>query len=58
MTASAKDRLPMLDNIKKTLWATADKLHQLTECLSEQMAKGTELDALIRQKMAGLGYDC
>jgi type I restriction enzyme M protein len=33
------------------------KLQALTEKLGEQMAKGAELDALIRQKLGGLGYD-
>jgi type I restriction enzyme M protein len=37
--------------------AFADKMQKLTETLGEQMAKGAELDQLIRQKMAGLGYD-
>ncbi len=35
----------------------AIKMQQLTEKLGEQMAKGAELDALIRQKLGGLGYD-
>ncbi len=34
----------------------ADKMQMLTEKLGEQMAKGVELDALIRQKLGGLGY--
>ena len=37
--------------------AFADKMLKLTEKLGEQMAKGTELDALIRQKLGGLGYE-
>jgi type I restriction enzyme M protein len=37
--------------------AFADKMQQLTEKLGEQMAKGAELDQLIRQKLGGLGYD-
>ncbi|MBU0621755.1 MAG: type I restriction-modification system subunit M [Gammaproteobacteria bacterium] len=37
--------------------AFADKMQTLTEKLGEQMAKGTELDQLIRQKLGGLGYD-
>jgi type I restriction enzyme M protein len=37
--------------------AFADKMQTLTEKLGEQMAKGTELDALIRQKLEGLGYE-
>ena len=35
----------------------ADKMTKLTEKLGEQMAKGAELDALIRQKLGGLGYE-
>lgn len=35
----------------------ADKMQTLTEKLGEQMAKGSELDALIRQKLGGLGYE-
>ncbi|MDW9243078.1 hsdM N-terminal domain protein [Burkholderia cepacia] len=34
--------------------AFADKMQKLTEKLGEQMAKGTELDALIRSKLGGL----
>ncbi|WP_018151180.1 class I SAM-dependent DNA methyltransferase [Leeia oryzae] len=37
--------------------AFADKMQTLTEKLGEQMAKGAELDALIRQKLGGLGYE-
>jgi type I restriction enzyme M protein len=37
--------------------AYADKMQALTEKLGEQMAKGAELDALIRQKLGGLGYE-
>lgn len=37
--------------------AFADKMHKLTEKLGEQMARGAELDQLIRQKLGGLGYD-
>ena len=37
--------------------AFADKMCQLTEKLSEQMARGAELDAVIREKMRGLGYE-
>jgi len=37
--------------------AFADKMQALTEKLGEQMAKGTELDQLIRQKLGGLGYE-
>ena len=35
----------------------ADKMQKLTEKLGDQMAKGEELDALIRQKLGGLGYE-
>jgi type I restriction enzyme M protein len=35
--------------------AFADKMQTLTDNLGEQMAKGAELDALIRQKLGGLG---
>jgi len=37
--------------------AFADKMLKLTEKLGEQMAKGAELDQLIRQKLGGLGYE-
>ena len=37
--------------------AFADKMQKLTEKLGEQMAKGAELDALIRKKLGGLGYE-
>jgi type I restriction enzyme M protein len=37
--------------------AFAEKMQKLTEKLGEQMAKGAELDALIRQKLGGLGYE-
>lgn len=37
--------------------AFADKMTLLTEKLAEQMAKGAELDQLIRQKLGGLGYE-
>ena len=33
------------------------KMRKLTQQLGEQMAKGAELDALIRQKLGGLGYE-
>ena len=36
--------------------AFADKMQKLTEKLGEQMAKGAELDALIRAKLGGMGY--
>jgi type I restriction enzyme M protein len=35
----------------------ATKMQQLTEKLGEQMAKGAELDQLIRAKLGGLGYE-
>ncbi|OEZ60978.1 class I SAM-dependent DNA methyltransferase [Duganella sp. HH105] len=35
----------------------ATKMQQLTEKLGEQMAKGAELDQLIRLKLGGLGYE-
>lgn len=35
----------------------AEKMQKLTEKLGEQMAKGAELDARIRQKLGGLGYE-
>lgn len=34
-----------------------EKMHKLTQKLGEQMAKGAELDALIRQKLGRLGYE-
>ncbi|PKO82206.1 MAG: restriction endonuclease subunit M [Betaproteobacteria bacterium HGW-Betaproteobacteria-13] len=37
--------------------AFAEKMLKLTEKLGEQMAKGAELDQLIRQKLGGLGYE-
>jgi type I restriction enzyme M protein len=37
--------------------AFADKMQTLTAKLGKQMAKGAELDALIRQKLGGLGYE-
>ncbi len=37
--------------------AFAQKMQKLTAKLSEQMAKGAELDGVIRAKLAGLGYD-
>jgi type I restriction enzyme M protein len=37
--------------------AFAEKMQKLTEKLGEQMAKGAELDQIIRQKLRGLGYD-
>ncbi|MEX8505261.1 type I restriction-modification system subunit M [Leptothrix ochracea] len=37
--------------------AFTEKLQKLTEKLAEQMARGAELDAVIRQKLAGLGYE-
>ena len=35
----------------------ATKMQLLTEKLGEQMAKGAELDLLIRRKLGGLGYE-
>ena len=35
----------------------ATKMQALTEKLGEQMAKGAELDAVIRQELGGLGYE-
>ena len=35
----------------------AEKMQKLTETLGEQMAKGAELDQLIRVKLGGLGYE-
>jgi type I restriction enzyme M protein len=35
----------------------ATKMQQLTEKLGEQIAKGAELDLLIRKKLGGLGYE-
>lgn len=35
----------------------ADKMSRLTEAMGEQMAKGAELDQLIRQELGGLGYE-
>ena len=37
--------------------AFAEKMQALTEKLGEQMAKGVELDQLIRVKLGGLGYE-
>ena len=37
--------------------AFADKMQKLTEKLGEQMAKGAELDTIIRLKLAELGYE-
>ena len=37
--------------------AFAEKMQKLTEKLGEQMAKGAELDQLIRQKLGALGYE-
>ena len=36
--------------------AFAEKMERLTALLSEQMAKGAELDTVIRQKLGALGY--
>ena len=35
----------------------AEKMQKLTEKLGEQMAKGMELDQLIRKKLGSLGYE-
>ncbi|MBK5303668.1 MULTISPECIES: class I SAM-dependent DNA methyltransferase [Gammaproteobacteria] len=35
----------------------ADKMQKLTALLGKQVAKGVELDQLIRQKLGGLGYE-
>ncbi len=43
--------------VEDDLEAFADKMQKLTEKLGEQMARGAELDALIRRKLSGLGYD-
>jgi type I restriction enzyme M protein len=37
--------------------AFAEKMQKLTEQLGEQMAKGVELDQMIRQRLQELGYD-
>jgi type I restriction enzyme M protein len=37
--------------------AFAEKMARLTKQLSEQMSKGAELDALIKLKLGGLGYE-
>ena len=37
--------------------AFAEKMQSLTAKLGEQMAKGAELDTLIRKKLGGLGYE-
>ncbi len=38
--------------------AFEDKMQALTQRLAAQMAKGAELDELIRQKLGGIGYEC
>lgn len=35
----------------------AEKMQHLTEKLSEQMAKGAELDVLIRKNLVKLGFE-
>ena len=35
----------------------ATKMQALTEKLGEQMAKGAELDEVIRSRLGGLGYE-
>ena len=37
--------------------AFADKVQKLTQKLGEQMAKGADLDAVIKQKLGSLGYE-
>jgi len=37
--------------------AFADKMQKLTKELGEQMVKGAELDAMIKQKLRSLGYE-
>jgi type I restriction enzyme M protein len=37
--------------------AFADKMQKLTKKLGEQMAKGAELDTVIKQKLGSLGYE-
>lgn len=37
--------------------AFEEKMQKLTELLGEQMARGAELDAVIRQNLGGLGYE-
>ncbi len=37
--------------------AFVGKMQNLTALLGEQLAKGAELDQLIRQKLGGLGYE-
>jgi type I restriction enzyme M protein len=43
--------------VEDDLEAFDDKMQKLTAKLGEQMARGAELDALIRVKLSGLGYD-
>lgn len=45
------------EEVKEDDEAFVEKMQRLTEQLGEQMAKGAELDALIRQKLDGLGYE-
>jgi type I restriction enzyme M protein len=45
------------EEVEDDIEAFADKMQTLTAKLGEQMAKGAELDALIRQKLGGLGYE-
>lgn len=45
------------EEVKDDDEAFAEKMQKLTEKLGEQMAKGVELDQLIRQKLRGLGYE-
>jgi type I restriction enzyme M protein len=45
------------EDIEEDDEAFAEKMQKLTEKLGEQMAKGAELDAVIRQKLGSLGYE-
>jgi type I restriction enzyme M protein len=45
------------ETIEENDEAFADKMQALTEKLGEQMAKGAELDQLIRQKLGRIGYE-
>ena len=45
-------------NLVQRIWQHKNDLVEgFTEKLGEQMAKGTELDLLIRQKLGGFGYE-
>jgi type I restriction enzyme M protein len=45
------------EDIEEDDEAFADKMQKLTEKLGEQMAKGAELDAVIKKKLGSLGYE-